>query len=426
MLEESLDAVPAYSRWRRLDPGPSRSVSERYRSLPTITKRDLRAFFPDGFVPRGEDIGKALTDGEVSYVQTSGTTDDRVTLLWSQSWWDKSERQSWLLNSLASRVATGTHREVVMASPLCVGPPPCRRALSVSERTIGRLLFVNNSVGTDVWRARDIRRMASEMDSYAPVVIEADPPYLAAFARAAWLMGIRVQCPRMVVLTYSYPSLAHLRWIGRLFPVPTVSSYGSTEAGYVFMQCERGMFHQNTRGCRVDVLPWKNRFGGPMVGSIVVTPFGRRWFSVLRFHVGDIIRLSPEPCGCGRSDGLTAVSIEGRGRDVTFTGEGLPVTVGMLDAAVGSIEGILTYRLNQSASGHCVLRVVLDGTVDRRGVREQAISALKTTYGRVESPKVIFVSRIVPEPSGKYRLARSFVPRSADSLIAPGHAATGA
>jgi len=416
MLERGLRDVPAYRPWRRFDPGPSKSVEERYRSLPVTTKRDLRAWFPHGFVPRGLDLDRGLASGEVSFVHTSGTTDDRVTLLWHQGWWDESERQSWRLNSHAARVATGDHREVVLASPFCVGPPPGRRRLPQEERRMGRLLFVNQIPDTSLWTDAVVGRMAAEINSYKPAVIEGDPPYLAAFAHTASRMGLRVWRPEVIILTYSYPSLAHLRWIRGFFRRPVFSSHGSTEAGYVFMQCEEGRFHQNTMGCRVDVRRWKRKFGGPALGTMVVTPFGHPWFSVLRFHLGDVVRLSRAPCPCGRKDGLTADSIEGRARDISLTTAGMPVTVAMLDSAVGSVKGILTYQLNQHRDGRIVLNVVPDGTGDRAAMRKRITETVAGLYGPGAAVSVRFVKSVKPEPSGKYRLARSSVPIDADSF----------
>ena len=58
---------------------------------------------------------------------------------------------------------------------------------------------------------RTWRGLVSELASYSPRVIEADPAYLAALVRrAAPALGLPLHQPELVVLTYSYPSLAHL------------------------------------------------------------------------------------------------------------------------------------------------------------------------------------------------------------------------
>ncbi|MBE3133070.1 MAG: hypothetical protein IMZ55_06330, partial [Acidobacteria bacterium] len=67
-LETALGRTALYESWRRLDPGSSRPVDERYRALPALTKADIRAHFPHGLVPDGMDLAAGLASGEVSYV----------------------------------------------------------------------------------------------------------------------------------------------------------------------------------------------------------------------------------------------------------------------------------------------------------------------------------------------------------------------
>ena len=111
-----------YESWKSFDPGERYGVDVRYNSLPVLTKDDIRAHFPHGVVPRGLDLDAALARGEVSFVRTSGTADEALENIWNQQWWDASERASWKLNSVAARVATGLHREAILASALSVGP----------------------------------------------------------------------------------------------------------------------------------------------------------------------------------------------------------------------------------------------------------------------------------------------------------------
>lgn len=83
-LETALNSVPAYHHWRDFDPGPSFPVHLRYAAMPRLTKDDLRKFSPAGFLGPGCDLAAGLASGEVEYVMTSGSTEDRVTNLWNQ------------------------------------------------------------------------------------------------------------------------------------------------------------------------------------------------------------------------------------------------------------------------------------------------------------------------------------------------------
>jgi hypothetical protein len=158
-LETALGRTALYETWRHLDPGSSRPVDERYSALPALTKSDIRSHFPHGLVPDGMDLAAGLASGEVSYVRTSGTADEALTNIWNQAWWDASERASWALNAVAARLATGAHREAILASALSVGSRSEGERLSRERRMLGRFLFLNEYAFTTEWPEGHERRI---------------------------------------------------------------------------------------------------------------------------------------------------------------------------------------------------------------------------------------------------------------------------
>ena len=350
VLERALARVPGYASWRPFDPGPDVPVDRRYAALPILTKQALRDHFPRGFIHSGRDLDAALAAGEIEYAKTSGSTDDQVTIIFHAPWWEASERSAWQLNAVARRVTTGSHREVVLASPRCVGPGYAEYAQTVAQRTLGRHLYINEKIDPATWTDDDVRRMADELSSYEPVVLEADAAYLAAFARRLRDLGLPVHQPALIFLTYSFPARVYLCLIRSVFTAPVVSSYGSTETGHVFMQCESGRLHQNLEHCRVDFEPFRPEYGGPALGRMLVTVFHNPWFAVLRFDIGDVAHLDDRgPCPCGRTGGLMLASIDGRIKDVTFTPDGRAVTVDALDRALADVEGLCGWQLDHAA-----------------------------------------------------------------------------
>jgi phenylacetate-CoA ligase len=409
-LDLALADVPGYASWRPHDPGPRAPLDERYAALPALTKHDLREHFPAGFIARGRDLEQGLSSGDVEFAQTSGSTSDRVKLVFNSSWWEASERDAWKLNTHALSVADGSHREAVLASPFCVGPGFSPRPLSVAERTIGRHLYVNQKVNPASWTAADIRRMASEINGYAPLALEGDPAYLAAFARRVAGLGIQVHQPLLIFLTYSFPSRIYRRQIWNVFSAPQVSSYGSTETGHVFMECEAGRLHQNVEHCRVDFLPWLPEYGGPGRGRMLVTVFHNPWFMVLRFDIGDVARLDDRgPCPCGRDQGLTLAAIEGRLADVTFSGMGRAVTVDDLDGMLAEVPGLDGWQLDLPRPGKLQLRILASPAAAAKA-RRHCAELLRELYGSDTQVKVTVTRSLRPERSGKFRFTRASFP----------------
>jgi phenylacetate-coenzyme A ligase PaaK-like adenylate-forming protein len=252
--------------------------------------------------------------------------------------------------------------------------------------------------------------MAQEINDYAPVALEGDPAYLAAFARRATELDIQVSQPRLIFLTYTYPSRIYLRQIRAVFTAPLVSSYGSTETGHVFMECESGRLHQNSEHCRVDFVPWSPRHGGPQRGQMLVTVFHNPWFVVLRFAIGDVARLNDlGPCSCGRKAGLTLAAIEGRVDDMTFAAEGKVVTVADLDAVLAQLPGLTGWQLDISAPAAMRLRVTTEPGAARQICR-QARELLKGLYGTDAAIEVCAEKALQHEFSGKIRFTRAAFP----------------
>jgi phenylacetate-coenzyme A ligase PaaK-like adenylate-forming protein len=406
-LNTALRKVPGYASWQSFDPGPQVSIDERYAALPVLTKGDLRKHFPAGFIPRGRELEKGLASGAVEFARTSGSTNDRLTLVFNRSWWEASERAAWKLNLHANRVANGEHREVVLASPRCVGPGFSPKPLTVAERTIGRHLYVNQKINPASWTNTDIRRMAKEINDYAPLALEGDPAYLADFARRSSELGIEFCQPRLIFLTYSYPSRLYLRQIRNVFSAPLVSSYGSTETGHVFMECEAGRLHQNSEHCRVDFLPWLPRYGGPQRGRMLVTVFHNPWFSVLRFDIGDVARLAANgSCPCGRYRGLTLAAIEGRVADVTFTQAGQVVTVDDLDSVLADISELNGWQLDLPRPGVLKLRILAVSGAEAKA-RRHCLARLRTLYGSGAKIEITAAKALQHEISGKIRFTRT-------------------
>ncbi len=401
-LEIALDRTAMYADWRGRDPGPAADVDSRYRALPLLTKDDIRAHFPHGLVPRGLDLDAALRSGEVSVVRTSGTADEALENLWNQAWWNASERASWKLNAVAAQVAAGSHREAILASARSVGPRSEGGPIPRAERMLGRFLFLNEYETAPEWPEGHEQRILNELVDYQPPVLEANPSLLARVARWAERAGARVWQPALITLTYEFPSALQLRAIRRVFRCPVASSYGSTEAGYVFMECEHGMLHQNVQSCRVDLAPLSGLGDG--LGKIAATTFDNEWFPLLRFEIGDIGRLAAEPCPCGRTAGVTLASIEGRLKSLCIAADGSPVTHGRMDRALAEVPGLEQYRVDQDAPARVSCKVIGEpgqGARAARGARD----ALAAVFGPGAQVSVAEVPELRPEKSGKFLLA---------------------
>lgn len=417
VLETALNRLAAYKSWQALDPGPQYSIDERYAVMPALTKADIRRHFPRGFVLDDFDIDKGLASGEISFVNSSGSTDARVTNIWNQKFWDASEKSSWTLNSHTARAATGEHPEAILVNPWNVGFVSDDADLPMEKRRLARFLYLNEKTNPLLWSDKYMDRMIRELGEFQPVILEANPTLLAKLSRYINQNQKTVFQPEAIVLTYEFPSSIYLKQISQAFKVPVISSFGTTETGYVFMQCEAGKLHQNTDYCRVDFQPLQAEHGGPLLGRLLVTPFHNPWYYIVRFDVGDLARLDETGiCACGRHSGLLLTAIEGRTTNVTLTAKGRLVSLGELDTALGSIEGIDEYSLQQTSPGVYRLQLVSTRS-DKNIMEEQAIFVLQDLYGNDAAIEISFKAAIPSESSGKYSLAAASFPIEINSYL---------
>jgi phenylacetate-coenzyme A ligase PaaK-like adenylate-forming protein len=416
-VDEAMDSAPAYQAWRQHDRGPRSAVFRRLADLSSLTKRDLRAHGPQGFVPHGRSIEEGLAAGQIELVATSGTTGDRVTNVWYQPWWNGSEAASWRLNSHAASAATGDHREAILTSPWCAGLPCEDGLLTMDQRMAGRFLYLTERSDPSAWPDGLMDRMVRELNKFRPVVLEANPSFLARLSRYIVKNRLAVTSPALIILTYEAPSVLHRRQIGLAFESPVASSYGTTEAGYVFMECEAGRMHQVAESCHVDFLPFAAGHGGPQIGKILVTTFNNPWRSLVRFDAGDVVHLDGQmPCPCGRSEGLILASIEGRTVNLTCTPDGRVVTRGQVDRALGQVQGLAEYQLVQLSNTIHDIRFVVDQG-DAGQVAREIRAALRAVYSSDAAIRTEEVSAIAPDPPGKYQTVKSMEPVDANMFL---------
>jgi len=260
------------------------------------------------------------------------------------------------------------------------------------------MLFFNESDDPTHWTDADYDRMLREWAEFGPRGVEADPAYLALIARAALRRGQKLAAPEFVTLTYETTTRAMRRDIGLALDAPLYQLYGATEAGVLFMECEHGRLHPNERHSHIDLEPMPGR--APLA-RVLVTTLGRRWMPLLRYDIGDVVRVAAtRECACGlKSDGPLLERVEGRLADCSDV-NGETITPLMLDDAIHAALGPRA-TLEQWQLQSDVLQVVDPASRDSAAAAALAVGGLLARPIRGEH-----VSAIAPEASGKYRLVK--------------------
>ncbi len=110
--------------------------------------------------------------------------------------------------------------------------------------------------------------------------------------------GLRPQ----LVITWAAPLYEHeKRKLGRVFDCHITNIYGTREVGHIAAICPYGSFHINQESLLVETDDVDGDYGEDDVGEILVTTLEKTPMPFIRYRMGDVGRIVPSDCSCGRS-----------------------------------------------------------------------------------------------------------------------------
>ncbi len=319
--------VPFYRRkFKELDFDPEafRSLDDLAK-LPFTTKADLRENYPYGMfaVPLRE---------VVRLHSSSGTTGKAVVCGYT-----KNDVKRWA--KLAARVLTagGVPRDDVVQIAFNYGLFTGGFGFHYGAELLGASVIPSSSGNS--------RRQIQIMQDYKTTALVCTPSYALYLAGAMEEAGVN-------------PNALDLKWglfgaecwsesmraeIQNRLLVTATDNYGLTEimGPGVAAEClERGGLHLNEDHFLAEVIdPQTGRPVAPgEKGELTLTTLTKEAFPMLRFRTGDLTRLLPGSCPCGRTF-VRMDRILGRSDDM-FTLRGVNVFPAQVEAALLTVPGI--------------------------------------------------------------------------------------
>ena len=382
---EQTVAVPFYatSVWQAALALPS----PRLTDLPRITKSQLREHSPEGFLPFGIDLKTLLARGLIEEESTSGTSGASVRVVFGQTWWAEQELRALLRNPyLAECFGNRTSlRRAVLTTPGCSGVSCYNRWLNLEQRTLGDSLFVNQSRIPFTLGEDKLAVMADEVAAWAPAFLDMDPVHGAWFALHCERHGRRFPSLRFILSSYEYTSVTHRAIMERVFGVPVIDLYGSSETGHLLIETDNVM-----RPSPETALMETTASDG--VGELLVTTLTNPYLPLLRYEIGDYVERV--------ADGYL---VHGRKRDALRDAEGRIVTTRQVDATFAHVAGIAHYQLRQQPDGSAHLSLLPERAGDEL-VSAQAMLKERLTLLLGAPVTSASVTLLTPEDSGKFRL----------------------
>jgi phenylacetate-CoA ligase len=365
-----------------------------FRSLPTITKQDIRQGFPHNFLPAEVDLESLLGKDLVELEQTSGTSEEPIPLLLAQGWWQIQEQAALRLNGWIARHLSSTTRRVTLASPVCTHEISYKAIPSCSERTLGQSRYVNLSRFPFLWSEPALERMVEETQEWEPCFFDVDPVYGVLFARYCEHQAIRFPSVKFILSSYEYLSVMHRRILQRVFGVPVFNLYGSTETGHLLMETEHGEMVPSLVTAYLELL----HPDASGLGELVVTTLTNDYMPLIRYRIGDLV------CRTQHSD-RTTYELHGRVRDAVLGTSGHRITVAQIDQCFAGLDGILHYQLLQESATRYTLFYVAEPEKITPATLARLQSQLSDLLATADGLHLCPVDYLPCETSGKFRLS---------------------
>ncbi len=372
-----------------------------FQKLPLLGKNAIRENFPQNFLGDQAILDALLAQNLIELEHTSGTTSERLPVIFARGWWDAQEQRALRLNAFATTILNEfpAARRATITSPACNGLTCPTVWMSREQRIIGSALFVNLQRIPFLLSEAELERMATEIAEWQPIFLDTDPVHAVWFARYCERRGLKFPSLKFILGSYEFVSAVHKKILTRVFGVPVLNLYGSTETGHLLMENTGGEMQRSEATAFLEVVDADARG----IGDLIVTTLSNDYMPLLRYRIGDLSEKIPAP------DGPRYI-VHGRAKDALLAADGSRVTTWDVDRCFRDADGFMHYEIRQNEDGNCALRFIPDVVTPSEETLRQVTARLEALLQTPEKISVEAMPTLVPTASGKFRLTCRVLP----------------
>lgn len=388
LISHAYEHVPYYNEIFKVEDLTPEDIADGsdLRKVPVLTKDTIKNSF-DKLIMK-DSHGKRLAK-----FHTSGTTGSPMTVVC-----DLEDRRrhyaflnrfrSWHGTEVGLRRASFFGRIIV--SPDQTEPPFWR--YDFAEK--------NYHFSSYHMSERNLLYYYQKLKKLRPVEICGYPSSLFVIAKYIVSKKLPALKPRFIMTTAETLMVHQRQMIEKAFDCKISDQYGCTEMALFVSQCEKGSYHVNPEYGIVEVLDSNGSPAKPgEAGEAVCTSFINTVMPLIRYKLGDRIKMASTPCGCGRNFPVIE-QIEGRVDDILITPDGKPL--GRLDPIFKSLTGIYETQIIQTSKDAIELKIV---TGDNFTVADmdELVCEIKKRTGPTMKIRINKVNEIPKDKNGKFR-----------------------
>lgn len=387
LLEAAVRHVPYYQS----EPRYQRALkSTDLHDVPVLSKQTVRSHMREMY-------NRSITD--VRWAHTSGTTGKALQFPISMDCFQREYAFRELHLSWSGSTFPGDRVAFCQGHPVAYYNRE-RPPFWIRDFATGSLMMSSYHMSE-----RNLSSYVAELERFKPDLLWGYPSSIYLLAKAYRRYGTGLLKIRAVYTASESVLDFQRREVSASFNCRLFDWYGNSEMCANIVECEYGERHLKLEHSFVEVLDEAGYPVGPGgSGRLVCTGFGNRAFPLIRYEIGDVVKLSAATeSKCGRA-GTLVDHVFGRVEDYVIAADGR--LVGRLDHLFKDSTNIVEAQIVQRESGVVILRIVRTseyGKRDEDAVRKEAELRLGS------NTKIAFeyVNAIPRSANGKFRFIDS-------------------
>ena len=256
------------------------------------------------------------------------------------------------------------------------------------------------------------------MEKFTDTLVRISPSMLFGHAHSLYLFAsyLRAKRPEVKIKPNAVLSTCMVlhdferKRIESVFSCPVTNRYGCEEVSLIACECRTGEgLHVNADCLFVELVDENENVCSPgKPGRVVVTDLKNFAMPILRYEVGDMAVWADKPCSCGRTLPLLS-RVEGRVADYVAISDGSYISgISLTENFAVKVPGVAQMQIVQEDIDQFTFNMVKGDDFDSDSL--QILNDLVLQYFGVKVKyNCVYLNRILPEKSGKYRFCISKV-----------------
>lgn len=351
------------------------------KEIPILEKENLRK--------KTEDIiiSKELKSS------TSGTTGKSMTVYFTKD--DYKKRMAYL-DAFKERFGVKLGMKVARFSGKNIIP------MNTSE--IKKFWRTNRIINQRVYSTfhlseKNLKYYIDDLNKYRPKSIDGFISAIYELAKFIDINNLKLNFKPLAIFPTSETVLSHQKeLVEKIFQCKVRNQYASSEGAPFITECIGGNLHYNMDTGIIEII--EN-------GEILVTSFTTYGTPLIRYKIGDRVKLSNEICKCGSSHPVIE-EISGRNTDFLYSKERGKINAANMSNVIKYIpNAIKKIQFIQDKIDEIIINIEIDKERYKEEYDNEIIKEMKNRFGEKVKFKINKLEKIKREQSGKFRYIKN-------------------